>query len=354
MCVCSRGTTYSPTRPSPALHNRNTELDQLNNDLTNLLSSVQMAIVILGSDFCIRRFTPTAEQLLNLIPTDVGRPISSIKLPFNTPDLVPLLKEVLSTVTTKQHEVRDNEGRWYSLRVRPYKTLEDQIDGVVVMLIDVDMLKRAQEYNESIVSTVREPLMVLDSDLRVRTVSRSFYETFEVTPAATENQFFFDLFNGQWNKPELRRLLEEILPRDSFFTDFEMEHDSEPGGKKTILLNARRLIQETDRSLSILLAIEDITERRRAEEAMRASEVTRSILESSGDCIRRKNEFLAMLAHELRNPLAAVSYAGQILQEPGMEEMQEWSKEVIGRQVKHLSRLIDDLLDVSRITEGKI
>jgi len=448
------------------LNNRNRELDQLNNDLTNLFSSVQMAIVILGPDFCVRRFTPMAEQLLNLIPTDVGRPISSIKFPFNTPDLEPLLKEVLGTATTKQREVRDNEGRWYSLCVRPYKTLEDQIDGVVVMLIDVDMLKRAQEYTESIVSTVREPLLVLDSDLRVRTVSRSFYETFKVTPAATENHFFFDLFNGQWNKPELRRLLEEILPRDSFFTDFEMEHDSEPHGKKTFLLNARRLIQESDRRPSILLAIEDITERRRAEEAVRASEVTRSILESSGDCItvldldgralymnqpgmglmeiddftpfvgqdwlafwegaegkaaldslaaakagsearfqgycptakgtpkwwdvfvtpirdakggpqrlvaisrdmtelkrveqalrdgdRRKNEFLAMLAHELRNPLAAVSYAGQILHEPGMEEMQEWSKEVIGRQVKHLSRLIDDLLDVSRITEGKI
>ena len=140
------------------LNNRNEELDRLNNDLTNLLSSVQMAIVMLGPDLCVRRFTPMAEHLLNLIPTDVGRPISSIKLAFDIPDLEPLLKEVLGTATTKQREVRDKQGRWYSLRVRPYRTLGNQIDGVVVVLIDVDMLKRAQEYNESIVSTVREPL----------------------------------------------------------------------------------------------------------------------------------------------------------------------------------------------------
>ena len=323
------------------LNNRNAELDRLNNDLINLLSSVEMPIVILGPDFCIRRFTPSAGQLFNLIPSDVGRPIGAVRLGFDLPDMEPLLTEVRDTVTTKQREVRDVQGRWYSLRVRPYKTLENRVDGVVVMMVDVDTLKRAQEYTESIVSTVRESLLVLGPDLRVRTASRSFYKTFDVTPEATEGQPFFALSGGQWDNPELSRLLEEIVSHDTSFTDFEMHQEFEPGRKKVLLLNARRLIQESDRSPSILLAIEDVTELKRIEDALQ-----------EGD--RRKNEFLAMLAHELRNPLAAVSCAEQALHAPGLEDMQEWSKDVIGRQVKHLSRLIDDLLDVSRITEGKI
>ena len=319
------------------LNNRNAELDGLNNDLINVLSSVEMPIVILGPSFCVRRFTPSAAQLFNLAPMDIGRPIGAIKLGFDLPDLERLLTEVRDTVTTKQREVRHEHGRWYSLRVRPYMTLEKRVDGVVVMLVDVDTLKRAQEYTESIVSTVRESLVVLGSDLRVRTASRSFYNTFDVTPGETEGQPFFNLSGGRWNDPDLRGLLEEILSRDTSFTDFEVHQVLEPGRKRVLLLNARRLIEESDGSPSILLAIEDVTELKRVEQAD-----------------RRKNEFIAMLAHELRNPLAAVSYAEQTLHAPGMEDMQGWSKEVIGRQVKHLTRLLDDLLDVSRITQGKI
>jgi two-component system, chemotaxis family, CheB/CheR fusion protein len=323
------------------LNNRNAELDRLNNDLLNVLSSVETPIVILGPDFRIRRFTPAAEQLLNLSPHDVGRPIGSIKLGIPIADLEPLLQEVRGTGTTKQREVRDEQGRWYSLRIRPYRTLDNRVDGVVVMMVDVDTLKRAQEYTESIVSTLRESLLVLGSDLRVRTASRSFYETFGVTPEATEGRPFFELDNGRWADPDLRRLLEEVVSRDSNFTDFEVHQALEHGPKKVLLLNARRLIQEGGRSPWILLAIQDVTELKRVEQALR-----------DGDL--RKNQFLAMLAHELRNPLAAVSYAEQVLHAPGMEAMQGWSKEVIGRQVRHLSRLIDDLLDVSRITQGKI
>ena len=102
----------------------------------------------------------------------MGRPLADIKLNLDDlPDLEPLLAEVLDTVSTKERDVQDKHGRWYSLRLRPYRTLENKIDGVVVMLVDVDSLKRAHAYTESIVATVREPLLVLDADLRVRTAS---------------------------------------------------------------------------------------------------------------------------------------------------------------------------------------
>jgi hypothetical protein len=97
---------------------------------------------MLGPDLRIRRFTPAAEKLLNLIPTDVGRPISDIKTQIDAPDLDQMLAEVIDTVSAKECEVRDKKGRWYSLPVRPYRTLENKIDGAVIVLVDVDALKR--------------------------------------------------------------------------------------------------------------------------------------------------------------------------------------------------------------------
>ncbi len=241
--------------------NRNLELDQINNDLVNLLSSVQTTIVMLGHDLRIRRFTPMAEKMLNLIPTDVGRPISDIKLNLAIPDLEALLVEAIDTVNIKEREVQDRQGRWYSLRIRPYKTLENKIDGAVMMFIDVDTLRRAQEFAENIVETVREPLLLLDADLRVSRANRSFYQTFKVTAAETEKCLIYDLGNGQWNIPKLRRLLEEILPHNSTFEDFPVEFDFGRVGRKSMLLNARRLVQHSNGSRWILLAIEDVTGR---------------------------------------------------------------------------------------------
>ncbi|MGE5617136.1 MAG: CheR family methyltransferase, partial [Bacillota bacterium] len=127
------------------LQNRNLELSQTNNDLTNLLSSVNMAIVMLGPDLRIRRFTQPAEKILNLIHADVGRPISDIKLNIKAPELEAMLADVIETVTTRESEVQDRNDRWYSLRMRPYRTLENKIDGAVLMLIDIDNMKRAEQ-----------------------------------------------------------------------------------------------------------------------------------------------------------------------------------------------------------------
>ena len=254
------------------LINRIEESNRINNDLLNLIGSVEMAIVMLGPELRVRRFTPLAEKLLNLIPTDVGRPMADIKLNLdNLPDLEPLLTEVLATVTPQEHEVRDKHGRWYSLRVRPYKTLENKVDGVVVMLVDIDLLKHAQAYTESIVATVHEPLVVLDADLRVRTASRTFYENFRVAPQDTEGRTLFELGNRQWDIPDLRHQLEEVLRLGNQFNGFEVEHEFEKLGKRTMVLNGRRL-QIDGPTQSILLAIEDVTDRKQAERIRQANE----------------------------------------------------------------------------------
>jgi len=126
------------------LQNRNVELSQINNDLTNLLASVNMAIVMLGPDLRIRRFTQPAERILNMIHADIGRPLSDIKLNIDVPNLDELIVDVIQNVSVKEREVQDRNGRWYSLRMRPYRTFENKIDGAVLLLVDIDTLKRAE------------------------------------------------------------------------------------------------------------------------------------------------------------------------------------------------------------------
>ncbi|HEV2669328.1 MAG TPA: chemotaxis protein CheB, partial [Blastocatellia bacterium] len=182
------------------LNNRNAELGRLNSDLVNLLGSVQMPILMLDGQLRIRRFTPAAEKLLNLIPTDVGRSIGDLKLNLDCPDLERLIAEVIDTVSVKEVEMRDGAGRWYSLRVRPYKTLDNKIEGAVVVLVDIDALKKtereigaARDYAEAILRTARDPLVVLRADLTVDSANEAFYKTFKVRPAETEGRSIYEL-----------------------------------------------------------------------------------------------------------------------------------------------------------------
>jgi two-component system, chemotaxis family, CheB/CheR fusion protein len=261
------------------LNNRNAELGRLNSDLVNLLGNVHIPILMLDSQLRIRRFTPAAEKLLNLIRTDVGRPIGDLKLNLDYPDLERLIVEVIDTVSVKEVETRDSAGRWHSLRVRPYKTLDNKIDGAVVALVDIDALKQIErgikaerDYAEAILRTARVPLIVLRADLRVQTANDAFYNTFKVAPDVTEGRLIYDLGNHQWDIPRLRQLLEEIIPRDSFFNDFEVTHEFQTIGKRAMLLNARRLDNSEGGPERILLGIDDVTERLEAEAALRESE----------------------------------------------------------------------------------
>src|SRR5207248_1244640 len=123
--------------------NRNDEMSKVNSDLNNLLSSVHIPIIMLGNDFRIRRFTPMAEKIMNVIPSDVGRPITDIKPNVRIPDLKQSIQRVIDSLEIQEIRVEDNSGRWYSMKIRPYRTLDNKIDGVVIVLLDADA-KRAK------------------------------------------------------------------------------------------------------------------------------------------------------------------------------------------------------------------
>jgi len=200
-------------------------------------------------------------------------------------------------------------------------------------------------YAHAIVETVRQPLLVLDKDLRVESANRSFYETFRVSPEETEGWLIYELGDRQWDIPKLREFLEEILPQDGHFQDFKVEHDFPTVGRKAMLLNARRLRQEGTGAEMILLAVEDITQRKQAEEDLR----------NPTDALERRvaelDAFAYSVSHDLKEPLRAIEAFGRFMLEDYGDRFDEQGREYLQRLTAasfRMQRLIDDLLALSR------
>jgi signal transduction histidine kinase/CheY-like chemotaxis protein len=211
-------------------------------------------------------------------------------------------------------------------------------------------LRAIETYAQDIVDTVREPLLILDTTLRVQSGNRAFYQTFKVSPDETENRLIYELGNGQWDIPALRTLLEDIVPKSSVFNDFELEHDFPALGRRVMLLNARKL-QAGHHGELLVLAMEDVTERRRAEEEVAKAK------EASEMANRTKSLFLANMSHELRTPLnAIVGYSEMLQEEASDRELDSFCADLEKITVagKHLLALINDILDLSKIEAGKM
>ncbi len=255
------------------MQSRNGELGIVNADLVNLLSSLQVAILMLDRDLRVRRYTPVCEKLFNLIPSDVGRPITDLRASVTVPNLKEALQGVIASGEAFTQEVSDSEGHWYSLRVQPYRTTDKRIGGVVLQLFDIDILKRtmqqvekARDYADAIVGTVSESLAVLDSALLVLTVNQSFCSTFGTTQEECAGNPIYELGNGRWDAPQVHGLLDGVLAGVAQPPDVEMEQSATAGPRRTLSLSARRIGFDTA-GRSILLAVQDITDRKLAAEA---------------------------------------------------------------------------------------
>jgi two-component system CheB/CheR fusion protein len=254
------------TTVNAELQSKVEELAEANDDMQNLLNSTDIATVFLDNNLNIKRFTEEAAELVRVRNTDVGRPIGELTSNMVSDDLESSCRDVLKTLVSKQSEVRTNDGKWYLMRIMPYRTAENVIDGLVVTFVNISQVKqagdvdeRARAYFESIVDTVREPLVVLDADLRVVSANRSFYRVFRTTARQTEQASIFELAAGQWDTAKLRTLLEEILPKNKSFEDYEMAVEIPRIGRRVFMLNARRLDRDERAGNLILLAFEDMT-----------------------------------------------------------------------------------------------
>ncbi|MEW6117029.1 MAG: CheR family methyltransferase [Nitrospirota bacterium] len=245
------------------LQHKMDELAQVNNDMNNLLASTQIATIFLDTDLRIKRFTPSTTEVINLIQSDIGCPMADIVTKLDYPELCDDAEAVLKTLTTREKIVKHHKGLWYLARIMPYRTTNNIIEGVVITFIEITEQKKVQELEDTIalmkgiIDTVREPLIALDSGLRVISANKSFYDTFRVTPGETEGRPIYEIGNRQWDIPELKRLLEDILPMDSRFENFEVEYDFPETGRRTMLLNGRRI----EKTRTILLSIGDVTDK---------------------------------------------------------------------------------------------
>ncbi len=273
-----QSTNEELTTVNDELQVRNIELGTSNNDLTNVLASVNIPMILVDPALTIRRFTPLAERIFNVIPADAGRPLRDLKPNVDVPDLVDLVADVIRSAEGREREVQDKQGQWYLMRLRPYRTSENRIDGAVIAFLDIDparfgleQVNLAREYAEALIETVGESLLVVDGSLRVRTANQSFYRMFDTSPLRIEGKRLEEL--PGWNDAKLRALLEPVLQRRETVVDAEWgmpEFDDEPS--RTFLVNSRRIRLPSEPEPLVLIALQDITARKRADTELRESE----------------------------------------------------------------------------------
>ena len=243
------------------------DLSQTQDDLQNLLNSTDLATLFLDMALHIKRFTPRAQDLFKLIATDVGRPIADLTLTLHYDRLQADAREVLRTLIPMETELVSQEGRWYMMRMMPpYRTSENLIAGLVLTFSDITQQKQAEQrseaarqYAEAIVETVREPLVILDSALRVISANPAFYRTFQLSPPDVTTQPLYEIAQGQWNIPRLRQLLEDIMTQHSTFADFAVDFLIPGRGPTWMLLNVRRIERAPELPSLLLLALAEAT-----------------------------------------------------------------------------------------------
>ena len=249
------------------------ELSLANNDMHNLLDSIEVPTVFLDFQLRIKRFTANAKKVINFIETDIGRPLHHIACRFKYDQLMADARNVLKTLVYREVEIQTENGHWYLMRILPYRTIDNIIDGVVIIYLDIhaqkvasgkiDELNQSLEeqcaYAESIIETLREPMLVLDSQLKVVSTNPAFYAKFQISSGAIAGRNIFELQNRQWNIPSLKKLLEKVAVEGMIMEDFPVEHTFEKIGKKKMLLNARKIERGAGKENLILLAFEDVT-----------------------------------------------------------------------------------------------
>ena len=319
------------------------ELSQLNDDMDNLLASTEIGTLFLDQELRVRKFTPEIGRVFDLVPEDVGRPITAFSHNLDLPDLHGDLQAVCTTGEAVQREVRDRAGTWYLLRLRPYRKRGGDILGAVLSLIDISGLKQAEGDLRRMSTVFRDSAdAILIENLEGRIV--------DLNPEAERLYGYSrdDLLGqpGQILVTESQRERYASLRRRCQQRDFvrnaEIEHLTRSGRPMSVLLTLSLLSDDDGEPTAMAVIAKDIDRRKNAEEEARLAVI-------------RRDEFLAMLSHELRNPLAATLNAARVLkQHIGDRNAMDRAASVAESNAEHMARILDDLLDVARVIKGKI
>ncbi|WP_210486072.1 CheR family methyltransferase [Rufibacter aurantiacus] len=240
------------------------ELTNSNNDMKNLLDSTEIATIFLDNELRIRNFTPQVTHIFKLIRSDVGRPITHIASNLKYQHIDDDVREVLDRLQSKEVHLQTlDHQHWYSMRVLPYRTADNFIDGAVVTFTNITSYKQLEAsvaattlYAANIIDLIQQPLVVLDGQLRVESASNAFAQAFQLIPEQLKGQWLYHLGNGQWDIPELRERMNKLLNQGTELQNVVLEHEFPAVGYRRMILNTRRVEQTEDKPFKILLAIE--------------------------------------------------------------------------------------------------
>jgi two-component system CheB/CheR fusion protein len=241
------------------------ELSVVNNDMTNLLAGTDIATLFLDTELNIKRFTPATQKILNLIHTDIGRPVSHIATNLNYESMVEEARQVMDTLRSKEIEVRHKDGAWYQMRILPYRTMDNIIAGLVLTFNDISQLKISEQkandalrLAENIVDAVEYPLVALGTDMTVVMANAAYYRAFKSSPKDTVGRAFLELGHGVWDAPRLWARLEEAIREKKSFDNFALEYAGPGGTKGKMLLNARLIETAAGEGTRFLLAFSPV------------------------------------------------------------------------------------------------
>jgi PAS domain S-box-containing protein len=352
--------------------------DEANEFAESIINTVREPLIALDQDLRVVSVSRSFYDFFKVKPEEtVGQLIYDLgNKQWDIPKLRELLETILSQEATfdnyeVEHDFAGIGRRIMLLNARQIQRVLGKERVILLAMEDITERKRAEEvirklgaelaqreeerrdYAESIVDTVREPLIILDADLRVVSASRSFYQIFRVLPEETVGQLIYDLGDRQWDIPQLRELLEKILPEKTVFENMEIEHDFPGVGHKQMSLNARQVVGMSTQANLILLAMEDITERKRAEEVIRKLNLDlEERAEQLEDAAKELEAFSYSVSHDLRAPLRAIDGFSQLLLTSTaghLDGEQQRLLEVIRSSTQQMGQLIADLLAFSRL-----
>jgi two-component system, chemotaxis family, CheB/CheR fusion protein len=323
------------------------------NDLHNILDSSGVATLFLDSDLNIRFFTPAAKSLFRVIATDIGRPLADLAHRINDTRLLADAGMVLAGHVPANREVEAENGAWYTRRILPYRTQDARVAGVVITFADISERKTAERaieaarsYSDSIVNTIRQPLVVLDEELCVISASHSFYSTFSVEPEDTVGRQLDAVDEGRLDIAALRVFLDRLRNGEGVTEDHEIDIELPLRGMRSLLVSALEIRDEPLATRKILLAVEDITERKHTAEALEAAK------RQAEQANLGKSRFLAAASHDLRQPLQTISLLHELLAKKVKDET---TLALVGRldeTVGTMSSMLDTLLDINQLEAG--
>ena len=326
-----------------AEHSRKiSELTELTNDMDNLLASTSVHTIFLDGDLRIRRFTPGIAATFNLISQDLGRRIDSFAYNLVECDLAREIRQVLATSQPVEREVRDRDDHWYLMRILPYMC-EGDVAGIVLTLVEITSLKDAERRLAEVSDIVEhcdDAITRLSPDGTVLTWNNGAAALYGFSREEIVGRSFEQLAPEHVRQENLAILAHTV--QGVAVERFETQRQRKDGEIIDVAVTMSPIRDEKDEVVGVSEVVRDITAQKRAEQEVRAA-------------VGHRDEFLAMLSHELRNPVAAVLNATALMDTDGADpDMEREARIVVSRNVRHVGRLLDDLLDLSRFTHNKI